>query len=77
MQRALVVVLCIMAWGPALAGRLDARLRIADAVSEACVANCASQAESCKRACPVTFGAPCLSACDSQAQTCRSACLPR
>ena len=42
--------------------------------SDACIVNCASQAESCKRVCPTTFNVPCLSACDSQAQTCKQGC---
>lgn len=49
-------------------------MQVADAATDACFANCASQSESCKRACPATFGAPCLSSCDSQAQTCRMSC---
>jgi hypothetical protein len=49
-------------------------LRLADAASDACVASCASQNDSCKRVCPTTLGAPCQSACDSQAQTCRQNC---
>jgi len=50
------------------------RLRLADASADACFANCASQADSCKRVCPTTFSPPCVSACDSQAQTCRQSC---
>jgi hypothetical protein len=51
--------------------------RLADAASDACLANCASQNNSCKRVCPVTLNTPCLSACDSQAQTCRQGCQSR
>lgn len=50
------------------------RWRLADAQSDACFANCASQNDSCKRVCPTTLSTPCLSACDSQAQTCRESC---
>ena len=42
--------------------------------SDACMANCSSQADACKRVCPTTYNVPCLSACDSQAQTCRQSC---
>ena len=55
---------------------LKALLRVADS-SDACIANCSSQADSCKRVCPTTFNVPCLSACDSQAQTCRQGCRGR
>jgi hypothetical protein len=51
--------------------------RLADAASDACFANCASQNDACKRVCPTTLGAPCQSACDSQAQTCRQSCQNR
>jgi hypothetical protein len=50
------------------------RLRLADATSDACFAGCASQNDSCKRACPTTISIPCLGVCDSQAQTCRESC---
>jgi hypothetical protein len=53
------------------------KLRFADATSDACFANCASQNDSCKRVCPTTFSTPCISACDSQAQTCRQSCQSR
>jgi hypothetical protein len=65
--------------GTATAGQtvsLKALLRVADS-SEACVANCANQADACKRVCPTTYNVPCLSACDSQAQTCRQGCRGR
>lgn len=55
----------------------DRTKRVADATTDACLANCASQAESCKRACPTTFRTPCVSACDSQAQTCTQSCRTR
>jgi hypothetical protein len=66
--------------GAAAAGqnpRDMSKWRLADAASDACFANCASQNDSCKRVCPVTLSAPCLSACDSQAQTCRQSCQSR
>jgi hypothetical protein len=46
---------------------------IADAAS-ACLVNCASQNDSCKRMCPATYNGPCMSACDNQAQFCRQSC---
>ncbi len=54
-----------------------AKLRLADAASAACTANCDNQNEACKRVCPTTLGAPCFAACDSQAQVCRQSCQPR
>jgi hypothetical protein len=53
------------------------KLRFADAATDACFANCASQNQSCKRVCPTTFSTPCLSTCDTQAQTCRQSCQNR
>jgi hypothetical protein len=50
------------------------KVRLAEATIDACIANCASQSDSCKRVCPTTLSAPCISSCDSQAQTCRLAC---
>jgi hypothetical protein len=47
--------------------------RMADAAS-ACLVNCATQNDSCKRMCPATYNGPCMSACDNQAQFCRQAC---
>lgn len=52
-------------------------LRLADAASDACLADCANRATQCRQACPSTFGAPCQQSCDSQYQTCRSGCRPR
>jgi len=75
MKLAIVAVILIAVCGSATAANIS--VRVTEAVAEACLGNCANQAESCKRVCPVTFGAPCLSACDSQAQTCRAACQPR
>ena len=54
-----------------------AKLRLADATSQACIANCDNQNAACKRVCPATLGAPCLASCDSQAQVCRQSCQPR
>ena len=53
------------------------KLRLADASSQACIANCDNQNAACKRVCPTTLGAPCAAACDSQAQVCRQGCQPR
>lgn len=54
-----------------------AKLRLADANSQACIANCDNQNAACKRVCPTTLGAPCAASCDSQAQVCRQGCQPR
>lgn len=45
--------------------------------ANACLTNCASQNDSCKRICPTTYNGPCISACDNQAQVCRQACQGR
>jgi len=76
MKPLLCVALFFALMGTATAGTasLRDRLRVADATSDACFANCASQADSCKRVCPATFSTPCMSACDSQAQTCSQGC---
>ena len=76
MKPLLGAALCFVLIGTATAGAvsLKDRLRFADAAADACFANCASQADSCKRVCPTTFSPPCISACDSQAQTCRQNC---
>lgn len=77
MKLALCAVLSLALIGTAAAGQSNVsfgKLRLADATSDACLANCASQNDSCKRVCPTTLGAPCQSACDSQAQTCRQGC---
>jgi hypothetical protein len=50
------------------------KLRFANAATDACVANCSTQAASCRRACPATFSTPCLTACDNQAETCARSC---
>lgn len=49
-------------------------LRLADAATDACLANCATQNASCQRVCPTTLSAPCVSSCEAQAQTCRQSC---
>jgi hypothetical protein len=51
-------------------------LRLAQS-SSACLVNCASENDSCKRLCPVTYSGPCVSACDNQAQFCRQNCQRR
>jgi hypothetical protein len=58
--------------GTAFAGAQN--LRVADAATDACAANCSTQAASCKRACPTTFSTPCITSCDNQAETCRRSC---
>jgi hypothetical protein len=50
------------------------KLRVADAATDACFANCAAQSNSCKRTCPVSFNLPCLTSCDAQAQYCQQGC---
>ena len=77
MKLILSAVLSVLLIGSATAGQGNVsigKLRLADAASDACVASCASQNDSCKRVCPTTLGAPCQSACDSQAHTCRQNC---
>jgi hypothetical protein len=76
MKFALCAVLSLLLIGTAAAGQNVSirKLRVADAASDACFANCASQNDACKRSCPATLGVPCQSACDSQAQTCRQGC---
>jgi hypothetical protein len=77
MKFALCAALSLLLIGTAAAGQNNVstgKLRLADATSDACLASCASQNDSCKRVCPTTLGAPCQSACDSQAQTCRQSC---
>jgi hypothetical protein len=77
MKLAFCAMLSLLLIGSAAAGQTNVsigKLRLADATSDACLASCASQNDSCKRVCPTTLGAPCQSACDSQAQTCRQSC---
>jgi hypothetical protein len=79
MKYALTVSLILAVSGIALANAggitnaNKAAQRVADA-SNACLINCASENESCKRVCPTAYNVPCLSACDNQAQFCRQAC---
>ena len=77
MKLAFCAMLSLLLIGSAAAGQTNVsigKLRLADATSDACLASCASQNDSCKRVCPTALGAPCQSACDSQAQTCRQSC---
>jgi cbb3-type cytochrome oxidase subunit 3 len=53
-----------------------ARWRVAQSAN-ACLINCASQNDSCKRMCPSSYSGPCLSACDNQAQFCQQNCQRR
>ena len=60
MKPLLGAALCFVFIGTATAGAasLRDRLRFADAASDACVASCASQADSCKRVCPLNSARP-------------------
>ena len=79
MKFAAIVVLILVISGVAPAGAGDdanankAARRVADA-SNACLINCASENESCKRVCSTTYNVSCISACDNQAQFCKQAC---
>jgi hypothetical protein len=80
MKFALCAALSLLLIGSAAAdqGKVSiGKWRLADAASDACIAGCTSQNDSCKRVCSTTLGAPCQSACDSQAQTCRLSCQRR
>ena len=60
MKLALCAVLSLLLIGTASAGQGNVsigKLRLADAASDACIANCASQNDACKRVCPTTLGA--------------------
>jgi hypothetical protein len=60
---------------PVLADQTKGRgLRVADATTDACLSNCATQNQNCQRVCPTTLSTPCISSCDAQAQTCRQGC---
>jgi hypothetical protein len=74
MRLALCIVLIGLLAGPAVADQHRNRLRVADATTDACLANCATQNASCQRVCPTTLSAPCVSSCEAQAQTCRQSC---
>lgn len=77
MRIALVLLVCIAgsvsrsAWGGNFS---PAKLRLADAATDACLSSCDNQNAACKRVCPTTLGAPCIASCDSQAQVCRQGC---
>jgi hypothetical protein len=70
-------LVCLIASAAAGPIASQGKRRLADAATDACFANCASQNDACKRVCPVTLSAPCVSACDTQAQTCRQSCQNR
>ncbi len=55
-----IVLLVSLAFAPALASENfnRARLRVADATSDACLASCATQDASCQRICPTTLRSP-------------------
>lgn len=75
---ALIVILALPPFAQASTENFSrAKLRLADASSDACRANCNNQNEACKRVCPTTLGAPCSVSCDSQAEVCRQSCQPR
>ena len=80
MKLALALLVFLSMVGTAAAGTNPVsigKLRLADAASDACFANCANQNASCKRVCPTTFSTPCVNACDSQMQTCTQSCQGR
>jgi hypothetical protein len=68
-----LLALVAVAWAEG-GSRGSGRLQLAQGSPDACMANCSSQAETCKRTCPTTFSTPCLNSCDSQAQTCARGC---
>ncbi len=77
MRVVLSVVLVFSFFGIAAAGEAfvgHGKVRFADAATDACLASCSSQNNSCKRVCPATLSTPCLSSCDSQEQTCKQSC---
>ena len=70
-----VAALVLVVTTPVLADRIKgSSLRVADATTDACLANCATQNQNCQRVCPTTLSTPCISSCNAQAQTCREAC---
>jgi hypothetical protein len=78
MWRAMCFVLLGLASTAAMANQTQSRYpRVADATTDACMANCATQNASCQRVCPTTLSAPCVSSCEAQAQTCRQSCQTR
>lgn len=74
MRLALCVALAGLLATTAVADQRRIPLRLADATTDACLANCATQNASCQRVCPTTLSAPCVSSCEAQAQTCRQSC---
>jgi hypothetical protein len=50
------------------------KLRLANAASEACQANCSNAAAQCKRVCPAVLGTSCIATCDAQHQSCQQGC---
>jgi len=77
MRNILILVVCIALYPLGAAGAENfsrAKLRLADAASDACLSSCDNQNAACKRVCPTTLGAPCIASCDSQAQVCRQGC---
>jgi hypothetical protein len=76
-MRSAVIGITILAFStPAFAGAATttkATWRVAESAN-ACLMNCDSQEQSCKRLCPATYNTPCISACDNQAQFCRQSC---
>jgi hypothetical protein len=75
MKAAIFVILTLLP-GVAFADyRLEnkANWRVAESAS-ACLINCSSLNDACRRMCPATYNGPCISACDNQAQVCKQAC---
>jgi hypothetical protein len=76
MKLAMIAVLVSLLSGRAVADPLVGRkepLRVAE-TANACLVNCASQNDACKRTCPTTYNGPCVSACDNQVNFCRQTC---
>ncbi len=71
-------LLCVSFMGPSASASPSGKVvwRVAQAAN-ACLINCASESDSCKRVCPATYSGPCISACDNQAQFCRQNCQRR
>jgi hypothetical protein len=71
-------LLCISFVGPCASASPSGKVawRVAQA-GNACLVNCASENDSCKRLCSATYNVPCFSACDNQAQFCRQNCERR
>jgi len=74
-MKAAAVGLFALFFGAAFAHAESPKVRWQMAQSaNACLINCASQNDSCKRMCPSSYSGPCLSACDNQAQFCQQNC---